>query len=121
MWYFPAPCGIKEYSLELKPIRIGQESGLFTFDFIIFGAAIAILALKTRTRFVFVVFTPGGGSEYPESINRTDVSRRQRHFVPGAERSKMYGKIFDSNVFFLLLLKSNLSNLIAGMSRITVI
>ena len=72
--YFPALCGIKEYSLALKPLRLSQESGLFTFDFIIIEAAIAILTLKTKTRFVFVSFTPGGDSVYPKSINRTDAS-----------------------------------------------
>ena len=101
MRYFPAPCGIEEFSPALKAIRIGLEFGLFTFDFIIIEAAIAILALKTKTRFIFVCFTPGGGSAYPESINRTEISRRHAILdgeLKGARRADRVGIIFYSNV-----------------------
>ena len=105
MWYFPALCGIEEYSPALKPIRIGLESGLFTFDFIIIEAAIAILTCETKTRFVFVSFTPGGGSAFPESINRTDASRRPAILdreLKGATPTPREGKIFGFNVILSL-------------------
>ena len=102
--YFPAPCGIEEYSPALKPIRIGQEPGLFAFDFIIIEAAIAILTQKTKTRFVFLSFTPGGNSVYPESINRTDVSCRRPILdgeLKGARRVHHVGIIFRFQCKFI--------------------
>ena len=57
-------CAVSKNTV-LKPIRLSLECGLFTFDFIIIEAAIAILTLKTKTRLFFVSFTPGGDSVYP--------------------------------------------------------
>ena len=62
---------------------------------------IAILTLKTKTRFVFVSFSPGDESVYPEYINRTDISRRRAILdgeLKGVGHAHRVGIIFDSNV-----------------------